>query len=136
MPWQLVQAAAAGSGRVNYQAALRPLPDYACPLVRVCCIPAGGKFDNERKHTLIRQIKSAISIAPPNRSKTAADIHTVHYQMRIDFPGLHYRQRVLVESAFSTAKHKLETPETDSSLHIRMRQALLLEISFNLYRLH
>jgi hypothetical protein len=55
--------------------------------------------------------------------------------MRRAFPRLLYGRRALVESVFSSAKRKLSARAPGRSLRTQMRQALLLGLSFNLYRL-
>jgi len=55
--------------------------------------------------------------------------------MRRAFPQRTYRRRALIESLFSSVKRKLSARAPGRSLHTQMRQALLLGLSFNLYRL-
>jgi hypothetical protein len=55
--------------------------------------------------------------------------------MRRAFPRQLYRRRSLIESLFSSVKRKLSPRAPGRSLHTQTRQALLLELSFNLYRL-
>ena len=55
--------------------------------------------------------------------------------MRRAFPRQLYRRRALVESIFSSVKRKLSARAPGRSLRMQMRQALLLGLSFNLYRL-
>jgi hypothetical protein len=55
--------------------------------------------------------------------------------MRRAFPPRLYRRRSLIESLFSSAKRKLSPRAPGRSLRTQMRQALLLGLSFNLYRL-
>ncbi len=62
-------------------------------------------------------------------------IHGVRAEMRRAFPGRPYRRRALVESLFSSVKRKLSARVLGRSLRMQMRQALLLGLSFNLYRL-
>jgi len=51
------------------------------------------------------------------------------------FPRRLYRRRALIESLFSSVKRKLSARAPGRSLRVQMRQALLLGLSFNLYRL-
>ena len=55
--------------------------------------------------------------------------------MRRAFPQRLYRRRSLIESLFSSVKRKLSARAPGRSLRTQMRQALLLGLSFNLYRL-
>jgi hypothetical protein len=55
--------------------------------------------------------------------------------MRRTFPQRVYRRRALIESLFSSVKRKLSARAPGRSLPMQMRQALLLGLSFNLYRL-
>ena len=55
--------------------------------------------------------------------------------MRRVFPRRLYRRRALIESLFSSVKRKLSARAPGRSLRTQMRQALLLGLSFNLYRL-
>jgi hypothetical protein len=55
--------------------------------------------------------------------------------MRRAFPRRIYRRRALIESLFSSLKRKLSARAPGRSLRTQKRQALLLGLSFNLYRL-
>src|SRR5487761_555999 len=55
--------------------------------------------------------------------------------MRRAFPRRLYRRRSLIESLFSSVKRKLSARAPGRSLRTQKRQALLLGLSFNLYRL-
>jgi hypothetical protein len=46
-----------------------------------------------------------------------------------------YHRRALIESLFSSVKRKLSARAPGRSLPMQMRQALLLGLSFNMYRL-
>jgi hypothetical protein len=59
----------------------------------------------------------------------------VRAEMRRAFPQRIYRRRALIESLFSSVKRKLSARAPGRSLRTQMRQALLLGLSFNLYRL-
>jgi hypothetical protein len=56
-------------------------------------------------------------------------------EMRRAFPRRLYRRRALIESLFSSVKRKLSARAPGRSLRTQKRQALLLGLSFNLYRL-
>jgi hypothetical protein len=51
------------------------------------------------------------------------------------FPEKLYRQRAKVETIFSVVKRKLSSRAPGRSLAIQIRQALLLGLAYNLYRL-
>jgi hypothetical protein len=56
-------------------------------------------------------------------------------ETRRAFPQRLYRRRALIESVFSSAKRKLSARAPGRTLRMQGRQALLLGLSFNLYRL-
>src|SRR5258707_2654126 len=51
------------------------------------------------------------------------------------FPEKPYRQRAKIETIFSAIKRKLSSRAPGRSLSIQIRQALLLGLAYNLYRL-
>jgi hypothetical protein len=55
--------------------------------------------------------------------------------MRSHFPSRLYRRRSLVETVFSAAKRKLSCRAPGRCLLTQRRQALLLGLTYNLYRL-
>jgi len=96
---------------------------------------ADGEFDSERNHTYIRGQLGARSVIPAKRGKKTWRIHGVRAEMRRAFPQRIYRRRALIESVFSSVKRKLSARAPGRSLRMQRRQALLLGLSFNLYRL-
>ena len=52
--------------------------------------------------------------------------------MRRAFPRRQYSRRALVETVFSTVKHKLSSCAPGHSLPMQQRQALLLGLTYNL----
>ena len=96
---------------------------------------ADAEFDSERNHTYIRQKLGARSVIPAKRGKKTWRVHGVRAEMRQAFPQEIYRRRALIESVFSSVKRKLSARAPGRSLHMQQRQALLLGLSFNLYRL-
>jgi hypothetical protein len=96
---------------------------------------ADAEFDSERNHTYIRKQLGAQSVIPAKRGKKNWRIQGVRAQMRRAFPNRLYRRRALIESVFSSVKRKLSARAPGRSLRIQRRQALLLGLSFNLYRL-
>ena len=77
----------------------------------------------------------AQSIIPAKRGKKTWRIHGVRAEMRRAFPRRQYARRALVETVFSTIKRKLSSRAPGRSLPLQRRQALLLGLTYNLYRL-
>ena len=102
---------------------------------RIGLVLADAEFDSERNHTYIRQQLGAQSVIPAKRGKKTWRIHGVRAEMRRAFPQRFYRRRALIESVFSSVKRKLSARAPGRSLAMQARQALLLGLSFNLYRL-
>ena len=102
---------------------------------RMGLVLADAEFDSERKHTYIRQQLGAQSVIPAKRGKKPWRIHGVRAEMRSAFPQRPYRRRALIESVFSSVKRQLSARAPGRSLPMQVRQALLLGLSFNLYRL-
>ena len=116
---------------------LRPLPFTAADqLVRIYSIQKGmfNTFANP-DGPYIRQQLGAQSVIPAKRGKKTWRIHGVRAEMRRAFPRRLYRRRALIESLFSSVKRKLSARAPGRSLRTQKRQALLLGLSFNLYRL-
>jgi hypothetical protein len=95
---------------------------------------ADAEFDSERNHTYVRQQLHARSIIPAKRGKKTWRIHGVRAEMRRAFRR-QYAPRALVETVFSTVKRKLSARAPGRSLFTQLRQALLLGLAYNLYRL-
>jgi hypothetical protein len=76
-----------------------------------------------------------MSVIPAKRGKATWHLHGIRAQMRADFPHQLYRQRAGVETLFSTTKRKLSARAPGRSAATQQRQALLLGVTFNLYRL-
>src|ERR1700724_2099500 len=102
---------------------------------RIGLVLADAEFDSERNHTYIRQELGAQSVIPAKRGKKTWRIHGVRAEMRRSFPRRIYRRRALIESVFSSVKRKLSARAPGRSLRTQKRQALLLGLSFNMYRL-
>ena len=96
---------------------------------------ADGEFDSERNHTYLRRELGARSVIPAKRGKKTWHLHGVRAEMRRAFPQRFYRRRALIESVFSSVKRNLSARTPGRSLPMQKRQALLLGLSFNLYRL-
>ncbi len=102
---------------------------------RIGLVLADAEFDSERNHTYIRQQLGAQSVIPAKRGKKTWRIRGVRAEMRRAFPRRLYRRRALVETLFFSVKRKLSARAPGRSLGMQRRQALLLGLSFNLYRL-
>jgi hypothetical protein len=74
-------------------------------------------------------------VIPAKRGKKTWRVRGVRAEMRRAFPQQLYRRRALIESVFSSVKRKLSARAPGRSLPMQVRQALLLGLSFNLYRL-
>ncbi len=98
------------------------------------CVLADAEFDSERNHTFCREQLQAQSIIPAKR-RSSCKASGVRLQMRENFPAEQYGKRSLIESVFSTVKRKLSCRAPGRTLHTQSRQALLLGLAFNLYRL-
>jgi len=102
---------------------------------RIGLVLADAEFDSERNHTYIRKQLGAHSVIPAKRGKKTWRVRGVRAEMRRAFPSRIYRRRALIESVFSSVKRKLSARAPGRSLPMQVRQALLLGLSFNLYRL-
>jgi hypothetical protein len=132
---QFVLAQIARRGPWNDCANLPAVVGVAAEQTRIGLVLADAEFDSERNHTYIRREIGAQSVIPAKRGKKTWRIHGVRAQMRRAFPRRLYRRRSLIESLFSSVKRKLSARAPGRSLPTQKRQALLLGLSFNLYRL-
>jgi hypothetical protein len=135
VPRRLILAQEAKPGSVNDCATLRPLVAEAATLSSVKAVLADAEFDSERNHLFIRQDIGALSAIPAKRGKKTWKIRGCRAQMRKRFPRTLYRQRSLVESIFSAVKRKLSTRAPGRSWMTQRLQALLLGVTYNVYRL-
>src|SRR3974377_920760 len=122
-------------GPWNDCANLPTVVETAAQQTRIGLVLADAEFDSERNHTYIRQRLGAQRVIPAKRGKKTWRIHGVRAEMRRAFPQRPYRRRALIESVFSSIKRKLSARAPGRSPPIQVRQALLLGLSFNLYRL-
>ena len=122
-------------GPWNDCANLPAVVETASQETRIGLVLADAEFDSERNHTYIRKKLGAQSVIPAKRGKKTWRVRGVRAEMRRAFPSRLYRHRSLIESVFSAVKRKLSARAPGRSLHMQMRQALLLGLSFNLYRL-
>ena len=134
---RLILAQKAHAGPTNDCATLPPLLDQVAngPQQRIGLVLADAEFDSERNHQHIRQQLGAQSIIPPKRSKAGWKLTGVRAQMRSNFPAELYRQRVQAESVFSAIKRKLSSRAPGRSLATQRKQALLLGLAYNIYKL-
>ena len=132
---QLLLSQAARRGPWNDCANLPTLVEAANRVLPIGLVLADAEFDSERNHTYVRQQLRARSIIPAKRGKKTWRIHGVRAEMRQAFPRRQYARRALVETVFSTVKRKLSARAPGRSLFTQSRQALLLGLAYNLYRL-
>jgi hypothetical protein len=131
----LILAQKAHRGPVNDCATLRPLLDEVAPSFAIGTVVADAEFDSERNHRHIRQQIGAKSVIPAKRGKPSWKIHGVRAQMRSAFPTRLYRQRAQAETVFSAIKRKLSGKAPGRSVMTQRKQALLLGLAYNIYRL-
>ena len=132
---QCVLAPRARRGPWNDGASLPAVVQTASEQTRIGLVLADAEFDSERNHTYIRQRLRARSVIPAKRGKKTWRVQGVRAEMRRAFPHRLYRHRARVESVFSSVKRKLSARTPGRLLSMQQRQALLLGLSFNLYRL-
>lgn len=109
------------------------LVDAASRVALIGLVLADAEFDTENNHRHIREVLGAHSIIPAKRGRGSRV--GIRGQMHRHFPRRLYAQRAKVESVFSSLKRKLSARAPARSLPMQIRQALLLGLSFNLYRL-
>ena len=97
------------------------------------CVLADAEVESERNHTFWRQEPKADSVIPAKRF-TSPCATGVRGQMRENFSRDRYARRSLIETVFSVAKRKLSCRGPDRTVATQTRQALLLDITYNLYR--
>ncbi|HKM66527.1 MAG TPA: transposase [Candidatus Acidoferrum sp.] len=132
---QFVLSQLARWGSWNDCANLPAVVAAASKQTRIGLVLADAEFDSERNHAYIRERLGAQSVIPAKRGKKTWRVHGVLAEMRRVFPRRLYSRRALIESLFSSVKRKLSARAPSRSLRTQMRQALLLGLSFNLYRL-
>jgi len=127
----LAQRAHQGPGSdVRY---LPGLLDVAARGAPIRLVLADAEFDSEPNHQHIRQRLGAQSIIPAKRRGIPKG--AIRNQMFRAFPEKPYRQRAKIETIFSAVKRKLSSRAPGRSLSMQIRQALLLGLAYNLYRL-
>src|SRR6267143_2355063 len=113
--------------------ALPGLLDVAARSAPLGVVLADAEFDSEANHEHIRQRLGAKSIIPARRRGVPNG--AIRNQMFRAFPKKPYRQRNKIESVFSAVKRKLSSRAPGRSLPTQIRQALLLGLAYNIYRL-
>ena len=114
--------------------ALPALLDAAGQRVPVREVLADAEFDSEANHEYIRQRWRARSIIPA-KPRRGIPRGGTRYQMYRAFPQKEYGQRAKIETIFSVIKRKLSSRAPGRTLPVQIRQALLLGLTYNLYRL-
>ena len=132
---QLLLSQAARCGPWYDWGNLPGLVEAASRQTRIGWVLADAAFDSERNHTSIRQQLHAPSIIPAKRGQKTGRIHGVRAEMRHAFARRQSARRALVETVFSTVQRKLSARAPGRSLFMQLRQALLLGLAYNLYRL-
>ena len=131
---QMVLSQLARRGPWNDCANLPAVVRAASQETRIGLLLADAEFDSERNHTYIRRELGAQSVIPAKRGKKTWRIHGVRAEMRRAFPRRVYRKRTLIETVFSSVKRKLSARAPGRTLAMQMRQALLLGLAYNIYR--
>lgn len=131
---QLIVGQTARRGPYNDCAALRPLVERATQVVPIRTVLADAEFDSERNHQYVRTQLHAQSIIPAKRGKANWQIQGIRRQMRLHFPQRVYRRRALIESVFSVVKRKLSSRAPGHTPEQQRRQALLLGLAYDIYR--
>ena len=131
---QIILAQSARQAPWNDCATLPVLVGQAHRHTSIGCVLADAEFDSERNHTFCRQQLKANSIIPAKRFTTRRATG-VRGEMRENFPRHLYGKRSLIESVFSAIKRKLSCRAPGRTIATQSRQALLLGLAFNLYRL-
>jgi hypothetical protein len=130
---QILLAQRAHQGPGSDVRSLPGLLDVAARGAPIRLVLADAEFDSEPNHQHIRQRLGAKSIIPAKRRGIPQG--TIRNQMFRAFPEKPYRQRAKIETIFSAIKRKLSSRAPGRSLSIQIRQALLLGLAYNLYRL-
>ena len=130
---QILLAQRAHQGPGSDVRALPGLLDVAARGAPIRLVLADAEFDSEPNHQHIRQHLGAKSIIPAKRRGIPNG--AIRNQMYRAFPEKPYRQRAKIETIFSVVKRKLSSRAPGRSLSMQIRQALLLGLAYNLYRL-
>jgi Transposase DDE domain/Transposase domain (DUF772) len=131
---QIILAQRARQGPWCDTRALPGLVDAASRTMPIGVVLADAEFDSEANHRHVRGTLGAHSVIPPNPRRGIPEAEFRH-QMHRAFPRQLYGPRAKIETVFSVIKRKLSAKAPGRSLPMQMRQALLLGLAFNLYRL-
>jgi hypothetical protein len=131
---QIILAQRARNGPWCDTRALPALVDAASRTMPIGLVLADAEFDSEANHHHIRHTLGAHSVIPanPRRGTPEGEIRS---QMHRAFPRPLYAPRAKIETVFSVIKRKLSSRAPGRSLPSQIRQAFLLGLSYNLYRL-
>lgn len=69
------------------------------------------------------------------RLREHSELRRVRAEMRREFPRRQYSRRALIETVISVVKRKLSARAPGRTLFTQLRQALLLGLAFNIYKL-
>jgi len=132
---QLLLAQAAHAGPSNDCPLLPPLLAAAAENTAIDLVLADAEFDSERNHHFIRKTLKARSVIPAKRGHHSWRIHGMRALMRRRFPRKIYAQRAVIEAVISCVKRKLSARAPGRTAQTQGLQALLLGVTFNIYRL-
>ncbi|MGD0156634.1 MAG: transposase [Terracidiphilus sp.] len=131
---QVILAQSARQAPWNDCATLPLLVGQAHAHTPIGCVLADAEFDSERNHTFCREQIQANRVIPAKR-RSSCRASGVRLEMRENFPAEQYGKRSLIETVFSAVKRKLSCRAPGRTIHTQCRQALLLGLAFNIYRL-
>ncbi len=131
---QIILAQQARQGPRCDTPALLPLVDAASRSLPIGVVLADAEFDSEANHRHIRTTLGARSIIPINPRRGIPE-GAWRSRMHRAFPRKVYGSRAKIETVISVIKRKLSAKAPGRSLSLQVRQALLLGLAFNLYRL-
>src|SRR6202451_2970323 len=131
---QIILAQRARQGPWCDTRALPGLVDAASRTMPIGVVLADAEFDSEANHRHVSGTLGAQSVIPPNPRRGIPEAEFRH-QMHRAFPRQLYGPRAKIETVFSVIKRKLSAKAPGRSLPTQIRQALLLGLAFNLYRL-
>jgi hypothetical protein len=121
---------------------VRRLPGVLAALpeaLAVAWVVADREFDREANHQYIHRVLGAESAIPVRRHgapRPGTPVSGVYRaRMARRFPKTAYGQRAISESVFSAVKRKLSPKAPGRSLATQCRQALVLGLAYNVYRL-
>jgi hypothetical protein len=134
----VILAATAARGPGAEAPDLPPLVRRGLPLVPLRVVLADAGYDSERNHRLLREELGVTAIIPPRTGRPPRPGRWpggYRGEMARHFPQALYRRRVLVETVLSVLKRKMGDVVAGQGLPMQARQALLLALTYNLYRL-